>query len=926
MSCVYVLNLPYTKEVYPNRVVVKIGFTSNIQRRLKEFATIFERAKRPTYMFGINGTEFNTKKGLRILERLFHYYLRMYRLDKTCELFDLTSIPDAISYVINLLNNGGHDLSTFESEIDLPTVQDSPVIKYETNESLYEPFDYQRPVIDKIIEHYKDHNTGYIFCPPGYGKTYITGFSLKQLSYKSVLIVTPQIMICMEFAKMFDNLNIKYEHIMESDQIDDVKESIIIMTYSMYKQIGHKIKPDFAIFDEAHHIQEMNSWSDVTKLDCKKLLLTATPKIANRKPIKNDDGDGDGDGDELSLVFDNNDVIYRSYIDDDIEKGILCPIKLFIYDGYDELIHELLYTYDRKYVVMFFNTRKSAQDAMQQFRSYLDENPIEDFKVDMVYIDGQTPQNIRDQILFKPNDVNMKIVFNVNIIGEGVSVREIDAVCFMESRKSSIGLMQNIGRAMRVYPNKEDAMIILPSSQEIEIEAVMKSLYHSGCRKLTIKSTGPTPTNIQTKYADIWNTYCNIRQVKSWDQWYDLCLDYEKTTTESIVTKTKYKNSNIGRWLYEQKCTTPDTYEKLIRLNSWKKLSTYKFDKIKANLTSCYIRFVYDNYECIGIYNDELHVVVSNNNVYDLNNFCVCVDLLEYYDDQWLPISNMFTKKKKTFDEWYDLCVDYENQSVIHAGSHYRNSAIGKWLYERILPAYKNNELSADQITQLEKLQSWPIIIARFENWINACLEWETVNNDTIKTETIYKDYKIGSWLRSRITHAYKNNKLSDDQISLLKQLNTWSLITSKVTPKGFSIKYTFEQKVQLCVDYEQTGAISQSTVYENVKIGSFLNTQVHNYRQNKLSTDKIQLLNQVKRFVELSQKEIANLSFEQKVQLCTEYERIGDIIRSTIYKNVKIGLILHEQIRRYRQNKLSTDRIQLLNQVKRFVKLTRKS
>jgi superfamily II DNA or RNA helicase len=891
MSCVYIIDLPYTESMYPGQIVIKIGYSCEVTRRLRELSTAFERSKTPKFRFGLNGPEYNSNKGLRILERLFHFYLQKYRLDKTCELFNMTEFPTGIIYVCDLLIKGGNDIQPYYSIEDLPPIGQEIIIKYDPPEGVYQPFDYQKPIVDKICEHYLTRSIGYIFCPPGYGKTYLAGFAIQKWVEGIYLIVTPQIMICMEFAKMFDNLGINYTHVTSSSELDQTSQ-VLIMTYSMFKLVKDQLpKITFAIFDEAHHIQEQNSWSEVQTLSCKKLLLTATPKICSNKQISEEEEY------EVNLRFDKDDIIFRSEIDSDIEAGILCPIKLFIYDGYEEMIHELLYTYNRKYVVMFFNTCESARTAMSNFQKYLDKNPIYDFTVDLTYIDGQTPQSIRPTILNRSPTTNMKIVFNVNIIGEGVSVREIDAVCFMEPRKSSIGLMQNIGRAMRVYPEKINSMIIVPSSQESDIEAIMKSLYHSGCRKLSINTIGQRLeiANIQEKYINLWTTYCNLRKMKSFDDWLDLCIEYEQKF--GLITRdTKYNNENIGQWLYRQKSDL--TTSKLYNLQSWYNLIVLRYEKL--NIPTIYLKYR----EYVGLYNSETKKIYE----YDLINFCPYIDLLEYYDECWKPI-NDFKLKIRSFDDWIKLCKIAEEKSTINTATKLDNILVGEWFYRQI-----SKQLTEYETQQLTQLKTWKNL-SNFSHWYSICKEYET-KVGIINTKTIYNNNKIGSWLNA-MRHA--TAMLDASEIDKLKGLNSWNCQI-----------LSHEEKVKLCIEYEQTDELKQSTIYQDVKLGIFLDQQIQNYRKGKLSEEQIKLMKQVRRFNELSNKEVVqsrakDLSYEQKVDMCVEYELTGEIVRSTIYKDIKLGPFLNWQIQEYRKGKLSEDKTNLMKQVRRFNELSNK-
>ena len=53
-------------------------------------------------------------------------------------------------------------------------------------------------------------------------------------------------------------------------------------------------------------------------------------------------------------------------------------------------------------------------------------------------------------------------VTNVGIFGEGIDTPALNAVAFIEARKSPVDVIQAVGRAMRLSPEKEFGYIIVP--------------------------------------------------------------------------------------------------------------------------------------------------------------------------------------------------------------------------------------------------------------------------------------------------------------------------------------------------------------------------------------------------------------------------------------------------------------------------------
>jgi len=137
---------------------------------------------------------------------------------------------------------------------------------------------------------------------------------------------------------------------------------------------------------------------------------------------------------------------------------------------------------------------------------------------------------------------------------------------------------------------------------------------------------------------------------------------------------------------------------------------------------------------------------------------------------------------QRDFNEVFNLCLEYENTAnkLIENRTIYKNVKIGGFISDK-LNDYKKNKLSQDRLKMLMQLKTFQKrikenkihVVRNFNEVYNLCLEYENTTNKLIKSETIYKDIKIGRFIGHKIT-AYNKNKLSPDRIKLLIQLKTW--------------------------------------------------------------------------------------------------------------------------------------------------------
>ena len=82
------------------------------------------------------------------------------------------------------------------------------------------------------------------------------------------------------------------------------------------------------------------------------------------------------------------------------------------------------------------------------------------------HVDGSTTAIIRAARLNKlrddPKPGTCRVISNARVLTEGVDVPALDAVVFLQPRKSKIDIVQAVGRVMRTYPGKRTGYIVIP--------------------------------------------------------------------------------------------------------------------------------------------------------------------------------------------------------------------------------------------------------------------------------------------------------------------------------------------------------------------------------------------------------------------------------------------------------------------------------
>ena len=87
-------------------------------------------------------------------------------------------------------------------------------------------------------------------------------------------------------------------------------------------------------------------------------------------------------------------------------------------------------------------------------------------QIEMTHIDGKMNAEQRRPIIDRLKNVAdeniCQIVSNVRCLNEGVDVPSLDAVIFLSPKKSGVDIVQAVGRALRIAPQKKFGYIIIP--------------------------------------------------------------------------------------------------------------------------------------------------------------------------------------------------------------------------------------------------------------------------------------------------------------------------------------------------------------------------------------------------------------------------------------------------------------------------------
>lgn len=309
---------------------------------------------------------------------------------------------------------------------------------------------------------------GLVVAATGIGKTYLSAFD--SAKYNKILFVAHREEIIKQAAQSFKNVrNSDDIGFFYSNQKDTKNSFIFALVQTLGKEqylneeYFSKDYFDYIIVDEFHHAVSSNYKKIIDYFTPKFLLgLTATPERLDSK--------------DVFALCDYN-MVYEVRLKDAINKGWLVPFRYYgIYDEtvnyedidyknckYDdkqleealmlnkrgELILNHYLKYNSKRAIGFCTSRHHAEYMAKVFN----ENNIPSAAV----YSGEKGEysEERNIALSKLTSGELKVIFSVDMFNEGLDVPAIDMVMFLRPTQSPTIFLQQLGRGLRKFKDKE---------------------------------------------------------------------------------------------------------------------------------------------------------------------------------------------------------------------------------------------------------------------------------------------------------------------------------------------------------------------------------------------------------------------------------------------------------------------------------------
>ena len=127
------------------------------------------------------------------------------------------------------------------------------------------------------------------------------------------------------------------------------------------------------------------------------------------------------------------------------------------------------------HAVTFHSSIKKAV-AFEQSQSQFSKAYPKFSKVDSYHVSGTMPTGVRGKIVDEFAATKKGIITNAKCLTEGIDVPNIDCVLFADPRKSTVDIVQAVGRALRTKEGKKFGYVILPVfTNSNKIEEIIES-------------------------------------------------------------------------------------------------------------------------------------------------------------------------------------------------------------------------------------------------------------------------------------------------------------------------------------------------------------------------------------------------------------------------------------------------------------------
>lgn len=817
------------------------------------------------------------------------------------------------------------------------------------------PKPHQIEAIEAVEKGMASQDRGQLIMACGTGKTYTTLWVKEKLKPKSTLVLLPSLSLLSQtlhewiFASRdeFEALCVCSDESVGKKESDEIvtsiadlafpvtsdhleiakflkseKPKVIFSTYQSSQlivdaQLENEVPSiDLVVADEAHRCAGKvdGNFSLVlseSKIRAKKrLFTTATPRTYSTQLKKSAEERGiEIFGMDDPTVFGT--ALYKLNFGEAIKRGLLTDYQVVIIGIDSETVSSLIQ--EREFVkfspdseedaeslgmkigllkaikdfnlrrVISFHSRvsraKEFSEKIPEVLNWMEESKRPSGNIKTDFVSGEMPTDIRRVKLRQLKEVGLgdrALLTNSRCLAEGVDVPSLDGICFVDPRTSSLDIIQAVGRAIRQSEDKKIGTIVLPVfiDKQEEISSKIES----------------------SKYKAVWDV---LNALKSHD---------DRLSEELKAIRFKLgRSGSSGREVMSLSNLTIDIPQKIDQsfVDSFTTLivenTTESWDEIMGRLVKFkeregHLRVPYyfddDGYK-LGqrvVNLRQQRSILSKDRISILNEMGFVWNEI---DEKW----NDFITALTSFQER----EGHLNVKTNHVENGYQ---LGQRVIKYRVEIEKNNVFYKDRIDQLEKMGFiWDSNVYNWNQHLEALKSFKSREGHiTVPQAHRENDLLLGKWIQ-RQRSSYKN--LTEDQQMKLAEL-------------GFVLNpydSSWNQALTCLDSYIEAHGnsdVPQRYVDGDFKLGVWCHNQRKQYSDNKLTPEKIELLN--KRFFNWNP---VSSKWDKWINLLKTYKETHgncDVPKRALFNGEKLGAWVLTT--RTNKDKLSTERVSQLTEM----------
>lgn len=324
----------------------------------------------------------------------------------------------------------------------------------------------QKQALENLNNLRKYERKGLLISATGTGKTYLSAFDVRNANPKRVLFIAHRKTILQKAKETYENILRDKKIVIYGEEDIDEADVVFAMIQTLSKE-NHmtKFSPDYfdyIVVDEVHH-GGAKSYQSVLNYFIPKFLLgmTATPER--------------GDNFDIYKLFDNN-IAYEIRLHDALKEELLSPFHYFGISDIEidgELINEKSgikkLTADARVNHIIEKSRFYGYSGDKIhgliFVSRIDEallleDKFQERGVKAIALTGDDSDEKRERSIAQLENGEIEYIITVDIFNEGVDIPCVNQVILLRPTESSIVYIQQLGRGLRKYPDKEYVVIL----------------------------------------------------------------------------------------------------------------------------------------------------------------------------------------------------------------------------------------------------------------------------------------------------------------------------------------------------------------------------------------------------------------------------------------------------------------------------------